>query len=183
MLKKYHSNPNAKNSNGLTPLQLAVSNYNLEASKLLKSVSNLREVDSNGNTLLHLATMNGKLATTQSTFQNAILNIKKKEKIIFDESCNDSHLEMMSQSKSDREKVRFIKELGSSPEDGHAVNGDGNTPLHTAVTGGNVAIVKYLVETLNADGFAKNKQGLTPLDMASQCQTCEIKKYLTNNIL
>jgi ankyrin repeat protein len=62
-------------------------------------------------------------------------------------------------------------------------NNDGNTPLHTSVIGGNLKIVKFLVEHLSANGNIKNKEGETPLDLAEKLGLKSIADYLSNNIL
>jgi ankyrin repeat protein len=62
-------------------------------------------------------------------------------------------------------------------------NNDGNTPLHTSVIGGNLKIVKFLVEHLSADGNIKNKEGETPMDLARKLGLKSIADYLNHNIL
>ena len=63
------------------------------------------------------------------------------------------------------------------------LNADGNTPLHTAVIGGNEKIVKFLVEHWNADGSIKNNDGDTPLELARKLGDTNVANYLSQNII
>ena len=51
----------------------------------------------------------------------------------------------------------------------------GETVLHYAVRGGNIHIVKMLLE-LGYNKKAKNKSGQTPIDLAKTCLTRYVKK-------
>jgi ankyrin repeat protein len=61
------------------------------------------------------------------------------------------------------EAVRVLLELGA---DVSAVDGEGNTALHVAVSGQSLPIIKLLADK-GARLDAKNKKGLTPLALAS----------------
>jgi ankyrin repeat protein len=61
------------------------------------------------------------------------------------------------------EAVRVLLELGA---DANAVDGEGNTALHVAVSGQSLPIIKLLADK-GARLDVKNKKGLTPLALAS----------------
>ena len=84
---------------------------------------------------------------------------------------------------SDRRKVFSIKTLKVKPDQLRAENSDGYLPLHTAVIGGNLAIVKHMIENLNADVYAKNQAGISPIQLAKMHNLEDIIDYLQNNIL
>ncbi len=81
-------------------------------------------------------------------------------------------------------KLALINSLAKQEDDINSLlDKDDNTPLHTAVIGGNVRIVQFLVEHWNADGNAKNKAGETPLDLAKKLEMKTIVDFLNHNIL
>jgi ankyrin repeat protein len=62
-------------------------------------------------------------------------------------------------------------------------NNDGYLPLQTAIIGGNLEIVKYMIENLNADIHSKKKAGISPLQLAKMNDLENIVNYLKNNSL
>ena len=62
-------------------------------------------------------------------------------------------------------------------------NNDGYLPLHTAIIEGNLAIVKYMIENLNADLYSKNQGRISPIHLAKINYHENIINYLQNNIL
>ena len=183
LLKSYFADPNSKNVYGYSPFQLAVSNYQLGPVRLLIPVSDIFKRDIDNNTLLHLATLNGRVFPKQLKAEQAISKLKAKEIDLVVEQFNDTRFINLAQSASNRRMLFLIRLLETETKDLLATNNDGNTPLHTAVIGGNISIVKYLVETFNVDGFVKNNDDQTPAILAAAVGNFDIKKYLDHNIL
>lgn len=71
-------------------------------------------------------------------------------------------------------EVKLLLEYGA---DVHAVNQDGDTPLHEQCRYGNHAVAKLLLE-YEADISAKNNKGKTPLDLLPDYALCHVEKLL-----
>jgi ankyrin repeat protein len=63
---------------------------------------------------------------------------------------------------SDRDSLAFVLKLGA---DANAPDANGDTPLHVAVSNGDLLLSKRLV-ALGAEVNARNRAGLTPLQLA-----------------
>jgi ankyrin repeat protein len=59
-----------------------------------------------------------------------------------------------------------------------ATDGEGRTPLHSAVKSGHVELVKYLCEEAHANLRATDFQGNTPLDLATAYDEKLVQKCL-----
>jgi ankyrin repeat protein len=71
-------------------------------------------------------------------------------------------------------KVRALLEHGASPD---ARDGDGRTPLFSAVLGGSVGLAGLLIEA-GCDVNARDEAGFTPLHFAAQEQLPEMVRVL-----
>jgi ankyrin repeat protein len=174
--------------------------------QVLHQTSDLLQRDGDNNSLLHLATFDGKILEKWKFKQEEILaRVEAKERNDFEFSSNLTY----RNNAEDVYKLALIKSLdelegqvnnnnnnynnNNSNSNNNNINvnnvvnnlfnNDGNTPLHTSVIGGNLKIVKFLVEHLSADGNIKNKEGETPLDLANKLGLKNIADYLNHNIL
>ncbi len=80
-------------------------------------------------------------------------------------------------------KIFSIQTLQVNSEQLAMMNANGYLPVHTAIIGGNLPIVKHMVENLNSDVYAKNQGGISPIQLAKANGLEDISNYLQNNIL
>jgi ankyrin repeat protein len=182
--------------------------FQLACVQVLHQTSDVLQRDRDNNSLLHLATFDGKILEKWKFKQEDILaRLEAKERDEFEFSSNltyrnkaedvyklaliKSLMELEGQVNNNNLGNNDNKNNNNSNNNNINVNNvvnnlfnnDGNTPLHTSVIGGNLKIVKFLVEHLSADGNIKNKEGETPMDLANKLGLKNIADYLNHNIL
>lgn len=128
--------------------------------KLLKRTEiNVNCIDQNGNTPLHLATEKGHLEVVNELLKISNIDVNAKNK--------------------DESKLVYPVHMGDNPMRGNLKVG--KTALHLAVIGGNVALVKILVNNSKVDVNAKDKYGISPLCIAVKENKLEITEILLNH--
>ncbi len=73
--------------------------------------------------------------------------------------------------------VQYLCDMDS--ELSHSLTQDGSSPLHYASKSGNLAIVKFLVETMRADPDEENLDGETPKSLAVKEKREDVISYLS----
>ncbi|HPE77727.1 MAG TPA: ankyrin repeat domain-containing protein [Draconibacterium sp.] len=144
---------NTKNENNETPLLIAVKSGHFHISELLISKgSDINILDNSGKNLLHLAAENGPLENVQ-LFISKGFEIDTKTKCI--EEAEDIPTTFFLKCLSYIEKLLF-----GIPEKKLSIYNI--TPLHLAVEGGQLDIVKFLISK-GANVNQKDDEGNTPL--------------------
>jgi cytohesin len=158
------ANPNARNENGMAPLQLASDGEHVEVIRaLLEAGADPNVKDEDGGTPLHAAP--GKQVAEILLEHGADPNAKNEnggtplhlasEETIFDDP--------------DAEVVSVLLKEGADPDPIRS----GDTPLHVVVGTGNAEIVQSLLEA-GADLSMENEDGKVPLHSVSESQVAEL---------
>lgn len=193
---------NAKNEDGLTPLNLAAEKGQLEVTKLLLKKGADPLIGDNENSVpIHLAAISGSIPIADLLLNNGV-DIDTKD----DNGLTALHF-ALSRRQAEMAKhligvgadVKIITGNGFSSLQFAAICGDldivkllidrkvnvnsrmnnGYTPLFSAVSYGNIEVVKYLVEH-GADIDAENETGDQPLFLANRENTYAAALYLMN---
>ena len=154
LLKTAKCDPNHVNVNGRTPFHMTSVKDSDILQELIRHGGNPVIVDKDGNTLLHIACMVGRLITVQHLLPFVKCESKNKAGL--------TPLQVTSPSCTE-----IINQLIHNGANAIVADRDGNTPLHNTCSQGNLASVKCLLNNTKCDLNYKNKAGLTPLQVTS----------------
>jgi len=170
-----------KDSNGCTPIMIAVENYQLELIKyLLKRNINVNERDNNGHTAIIRALSDRRL---QSKVINDEFmgNVKQILELLLNHGANVNDrnksgvtLLMMACQYGHKDLVDLLIHHGAIVHDTTSI---GYSPLIYACQNGHLDIVSLLI-SLGADIHQKDEQQYTPLIHAVDGRSIETVKYL-----
>ncbi len=145
---------NARNKEGVTPLEIAVQDQNYEATKLFTEYgANIHTQDTHGNSPFMLA-----LNSTDKIFE-AVVN---KTNINSQDSDGNTTLHIALQKDAPLSKVQYIISL---TEDVNTRNADGNSALFIAILRNRQKVGELLLAK-NADIFSTNINNNSPLRLA-----------------
>ncbi|XP_048242601.1 uncharacterized protein LOC124148037 [Haliotis rufescens] len=148
------SNINQRGSYRLTPIMVAAVFGQKSVFDFLESEgADLSLVDTDGNSLLHLACQGGNMTIVQLLLSD--LNINQRGK-------RERTPIMVAAFKGHKRVLEFLESKGA---DLSLVDTDGNSLLHLASAGGNMTIVKHLLSDSNINQRGMN--GLTPIMFAA----------------
>ena len=188
-------------NNGLTLLHYACLNGHLDITKYLISDCNCNPQCSanNGNTPLHCACENGhliivKYLTTQCNCNPQCSDINAVTPLHL--ACESGHLHivkyLLEEQRCQHEpqaKLNLVTETLNLPlhirsnlktfQPFLLIN-DGFTPLHSACSGGQLDIVKYLIDVGKCNPNHSTSNGLTAIDFAQRSGHQEVVVYLRN---
>jgi ankyrin repeat protein len=164
-----HANIEIQDSEGYTPLLLAVNYDDLDVvSVLLSTHANINTQNFLGETPLLLAAQYNCLDIVKVLLA-AHANIEAQGH----SGATPLHLA------AEYGNLDIVKVLLAAHANIEAQDNDGNTPLHEAAIYNNLAIVKILI-TAGADSNIKNNQGHTAADIARDLNHQNIFEYLNN---
>ncbi|XP_048248982.1 serine/threonine-protein phosphatase 6 regulatory ankyrin repeat subunit B-like isoform X2 [Haliotis rufescens] len=148
------SNVNTRGQNGWTPVMMAAGKGHQSVFDLLVSKhADLTLVDTNGNSLLHLACYGGNTGIVQHLVSPSNVNTRGQ---------NGWTPVVMAAMKGHQSVFDL---LVSKDADLTLVDNNGDSLLHNACFDGNTAIVQYLVSPSNVN--TRGQYGLTPVMMAA----------------
>lgn len=159
----------AKDTQGFTPIQIAIFQHQLPMLKLLLDhKSDIQQKDKQGNSLLHRAVDANAFAEAKYLIEKGLdVDIKNS----FDTTPIQSAIQ---QSNSD-----LVKLLLENKADIQQVNKYGNSLLHLAVEANNLYIAKLLINhTVNIDVDVKNLLGNTPIQSAIKKSKSDLVQLL-----
>lgn len=151
-------NINAQNTDGNTPLFIAVWKGHIDSIKaLIEQRADINEIDDNGMTLLHHAAKYGQAEAIRFLVKPGNVNAKDRF------GRTPLHFAISSRGGDRADVVRILLEKGA---DINAADNEGQTPLCTAAAS-TVAnkTVRVLLE-YKADVNVKNRRGESPLELA-----------------
>lgn len=169
-----------KNADGKSPLALATSlgKLNLTAILIAHGANQLTK-DTKGNNLLHQAvgmptkfsSLRAFLNSLDPTLRKHLL--KERSSLLTSDGCTPLHrwINTLGRHRNDTlehnlEQLRAILEFSDGAEL-EALNGEGNTPLHTLIRNKeHPAIIKEVIQTNPMLLFRENAVGLTPAELA-----------------
>ncbi|XP_071108799.1 uncharacterized protein [Haliotis cracherodii] len=149
-----YSNINQRGSYGLTPIMVAAAFGHKNVFDFLESEgADLSLVDTDGNSLLHLACERGNMTFVQRLLSDLNINQRgKRERTPIMVAAFEGHKSVFD----------FLESKGA---DLSLVDTDGNSLLHLACLGGNMTIVKHMLSDSNINQRGMN--GLTPIMFAA----------------
>jgi ankyrin repeat protein len=155
---------------GMTPLDIAVTDGNIDTVKLLISQgADVNVRDSDGNTPLHIAAEYGYINIAKLLISNrAKINIKNKD--------NETPLHIAAE-KGHR---NIVKLLLSRRANVNVRDNNRNTPLHIAVFTQHIDIARLLISQ-GADVHVRDREGDTPLHNAVRADRTDIVKLLISS--
>ena len=148
--------PRCRDSMGNTPMHYAAGNGHLTVVKYFKQQQNcdLNTTNSEGQMAIHLASFFGKIDVVQYLVEECSIDLMNEDKL------KDGSTPLVA---------------AAMPQDN-----DGNTPLHFAVVGAQLEIVKFyinnLINYLGLDPNTPNNNGATPLHLGCQAGSLQIVK-------
>ncbi|XP_067653188.1 serine/threonine-protein phosphatase 6 regulatory ankyrin repeat subunit A-like [Haliotis asinina] len=159
VLKLHALNINCRGSNGMTPLLLAAeyNTYNV-FELLLQSGADLSVADSDGNSILHFASM--------GEDEEIVKHILKLH--VVDINCRGSKGMtplLLAARQSTFGVFELLLESGADPS---VVNSDGDNVLHLACVQGDEDIVKYVLSRRMVDLTTRNNQGFNATEIARE---------------
>ncbi|WP_258018655.1 ankyrin repeat domain-containing protein, partial [Brachyspira hampsonii] len=188
LLIENKANINVEDSNGLSPLTIAVMNNDVELTKLLiANKANLSVVTKDGESLIEYAINNDNVDLLQILVENGadinyagissytplmiaaksgaenITRILLTQKV--DLNAVDKYGDTALHIASGYSKLPIVRMLLEKKPNLNIQDQDGDTPLHKAVNSGNVDIVSELVLS-GADVLVRNNRGKYPIDIA-----------------
>ncbi|XP_067669960.1 putative ankyrin repeat protein RF_0381 [Haliotis asinina] len=148
---------NSRGKCGWTPVMIAVEGGRRELVDLLvKQGGDMTLTDDDGNTVLHVASIKGYLK-----IMTYILSTKTVDVNI---TGHCKRTAVMAAARFGHRKVFDL--LAKNGSDLSTVDSDGNNILHIACIGGNVEIVKYILNNVNVDINSRGHNRKTPLMFA-----------------
>ncbi|XP_048241523.1 serine/threonine-protein phosphatase 6 regulatory ankyrin repeat subunit B-like [Haliotis rufescens] len=148
------SNINSRGTHGYTPVMVAAFNGHQSLFDLLVSnQADLTLVDTDGNSLFHLACQGGNTAIVQHVLSPSNINSRGIR----------GYTPVMVTAVSGHQSVFDL--LVSNQADHTLVDTDGNSLLHLACHGGNTAIVQHVLSPSNIN--SRGIQGCTPVMVAA----------------
>ncbi len=163
LVKEKGADINFQDSNGNTPLHLAVNRaYFYPILELIKILlyfgADLTTQNNHGRTALHLAAKSGNLEIVH-------LLSKRNTEVAIQDKCGRIPLHLAIES-GNFLTIKYLLNIGSN-ENKNIKDQCGQTALHLAVGSGGLLAIKYLLEQ-GADANIKDNRGQTPLDLATQ---------------
>lgn len=169
-----------KNENGMSPLALAISLGKLKlVDTLIANGANQLTRDKQGNNVLHHAagmptTISGLRALLESLDPDLRKHLlKERSSLHTSDGCTPIHRWINTYSSTRNHNLEYnLEHLRSlmAFSDGtelEALNGEGNTPLHTLIRNkDHPAIIKEVIQTNPILLFRENAVGLTPAELA-----------------
>lgn len=180
LIKIHPASLEIKNADGMSPLALATSlgRLNLTAVLIAHGANQLTK-DTKGNNLLHQAVGMQTKASGLRAFLDSLDPdlrkhlLKERSSLHTSDGCTPLHRWVSTYSKHRDHSLEYnLEQLRSllAFSDGReleALNGEGNTPLHTLIRNKeHPAIIKEVIQTNPMLLFRENAVGLTPAELA-----------------
>lgn len=176
LVEQCHLDVNAKNYEGLTPLQVASAGNHKDIIEYFLSQSETSldmNTSASGHNILHRAVMYGSMGTVQYLLSNTSINV------VATNAAGNNVLHLAAQNGMlDILKYLLGSAYGAS-FDINAQNSWGMTPLHFSCVSGHTDIAAYLLSK-GANSLLKTQTGATPLHLAAGAGKHEISRMLAN---
>lgn len=168
-IKNFGTKIDTLDSDRRTPLHHAAIGGHLQIAQYLaeKQKSWLTARDQHGNTPAHYAAQEGKLEVLKYLVTCPQVNVDElnsHSNTLLDLATQKGHLSVVQYLIEERKATFQNKSL--------------LTPVHLAVFGNNLVLLKYLVENRKMNIYEKRADGFTPLHLAVEKGCIEIVKYL-----
>ena len=161
-LLKLGANPNLKTISGNNPFQQVI--FKLQDIDIMSLMilygARIDYVQTNGETLLHLAVSNLNIDIMRKLLENGA-----EPNALDNEKCSPLHSVFQMESKDEKSTVEAIEELVKYGASINVQNENGKTPLHCAIELDNYTVTKALLK-LGSDPKVRDETSKTALEMA-----------------
>ena len=167
LLMEYHMDKNPRDFKDKTPLYVAAIQGHLEVCRLLMEMCvDKSNVDDSVKIPLHIAALNGHVEVVG----------------LFMANVSDKNLRINMARNTPVNNATGAFQGGVSEASAlsylNVIAGKTYTPLHSAITGGNLNVCKLLIEEYKVDVNTSDNDGMTPLHLAFKMGNLEICKFL-----
>ncbi|XP_046558661.1 ankyrin repeat domain-containing protein 50-like [Haliotis rubra] len=169
MISEDPVNINSRGKCGWTPVMIAAEGGRRElVDFLVRQGCDLSLTNDDGNTILHVASVEGHLKIVRSILSKKTVDVNTTG------HCNRTAV--MAAARFGHRKVFDL--LVKNGSDLSAVDSDGNNILHIACIGGHVEIVKYILTNVSVDNNSRGCNGMTPVMLAANSGHMQVFELL-----